>query len=303
MKQRLGYQRDWVWRGWKIRYTYLPAKNVTESSQPPLILIHGFGASIDHWRKNFSALREYYTVYAIDLLGFGASYKAFTNYQIKLWADLIFDFWQTLINFPAVLVGNSLGSLVALTAASHYPQMIQGLVMVNLPDVSQRQEMLPKFIQPVVATIESIFTTPILLKPLFYFLRRPLILRNWAKLAYYDQNAVTDELIEILATPTLDDNAESAFCALVQSVNQADFADSAKKMLSNLDIPLLLIWGQEDKIIPVSLAPKLAAVNPRIELQILNQLGHCPFDESPDIFNNLIISWTQNMRDNKNVVV
>lgn len=298
MKQTLGYQRDWVWRGWQIRYTYLRARNVMESSQPPLILIHGFGASIPHWRKNLTALSDNYTVYALDLLGFGASRKAFTNYQVSFWTELIFDFWQTFVNFPAILVGNSLGSLVALTAASHYPQMTQGLVMVNLPDVTSRREMIPKLLQPVVSSIEGIFTTPILLKPLFFLVRRPSIIRKWVKLAYYDQNAVTDELVDILATPPFDENAEQAFCALVQSVNQPYFANSAKKMLSNLNIAILLIWGDEDKIIPVSLAPQLAKVNSCIELQILERVGHCPFDESPDIFNNLIISWIEKMRDN-----
>ncbi len=297
MREKLGNQRDFIWRGWKIRYTYLRARNVRESPQSPLILIHGFGASLPHWHKNLRALSENHTVYALDLLGFGASSKAFTNYQAKLWAELIFDFWQTLINFPAILVGNSLGSLVALTTANHYPEMTQGLAMINLPDVTSRQELIPQFLQPVVTTIENIFATPILLKPLFFFLRRPNILRKWAKFAYYDQNAVTDELIQILATPPLDEGAERAFCALVQSVNKPNFADSASKMLSNLQIRILLIWGSEDRMIPVSLASSLVKANPRIELQILEQVGHCPHDESPDRFNNLIIDWLKKIND------
>jgi pimeloyl-ACP methyl ester carboxylesterase len=291
MIKTLGHQRDWVWRGWQIRYTYLRSKNIKESSQPPLILIHGFGASIPHWRKNLNALSDNYTVYALDLLGFGASKKAFANYNMELWSDLIFDFWQTFINTPAILVGNSLGSLVALTAVHRYPTMTCGLVMINLPDITSRREMIPKLIQPLITSIENIFTTPILLKPLFYFVRRPNIIRKWVGLAYHNPNAVTDELVAILANPPQDEDAVSAFCALAGATNQTHFADSAQKMLSTLKIPMLLLWGKQDRFIPVSIAPILVRANPRIDLQILEEMGHCPHDEAPELFNQLLLTW------------
>lgn len=81
---------------------------------PPLILLHGFGASIEQWRHNISVLSQQHRVYALDLLGFGASRKAYTQYGVNLWREQIYDFWRTFIGVPAILVGNSLGSLVAL---------------------------------------------------------------------------------------------------------------------------------------------------------------------------------------------
>lgn len=303
MMEQLGFSRDWVWRGWQIRYTYIRARKVTELAQPPLIFLHGFGASIPHWRNNLHVLSEHHTVYAIDLLGFGASKKAFTNYQINLWAELVRDFWQTFIKTKLILVGNSLGSLIALTVAATYSEIPTGLVMINLPDVAIRQEVIPPLLQPVVRTIENIFATPILLKPLFFLVRRPKIIRQWAKFAYYDKNKITDELVDILAAPPHDEGADRAFCALVQAVNQPNFGLSAKTLLTNLNIPILLIWGRQDMMIPVSLASSLAQINPKIELRILEGVGHCPHDECPDVFNNLIISWLNNLRDNSTIVV
>ena len=71
-QDKLGNQRDWVWRGWQIRYTFIRPREYSPK-EVPLILIHGFGASIGHWRKNLEVLGSHHTVYALDLLGFGAS--------------------------------------------------------------------------------------------------------------------------------------------------------------------------------------------------------------------------------------
>ena len=97
-QERIGSQRDWVWRGWQTRYSYLRARGKSDDIQDlPIIFIHGFGASIEHWRNNLPVLAQNHTVYAIDLLGFGASRKANTEYSAALWTEQVHDFWQTFI--------------------------------------------------------------------------------------------------------------------------------------------------------------------------------------------------------------
>ena len=295
---RIALQRDWVWRGWQIRYTYLRSGLSSEATSAPLILLHGFGASVGHWRKNLSALSENHTVYALDLLGFGASRKVSTRYKISLWVDQVYDFWQTFIGEPVVLVGNSIGSLICLVAAASYPEMVKGLVMLSLPDVSLRQEMIPQFLQPLVRTIENLVASPLLLKPLFYLIRRREIIRRWVAIAYADKQAVTEELVELIATPPQDEGAVAAFCALCQAVNQPDFAPAVKQILPQLQVPILLIWGLQDRMIPPSLAPSFAALNPQIQLVELDNAGHCPHDECPERFNDLVSSWLNNLGDN-----
>ena len=215
----IGYQRDWVWRGWQIRYCFKRVWPEYRDVDLPLILLHGFGASIPHWRKNIPVLSEKHTVYALDLLGFGASRKAFTHYEVKLWAEQVYDFWQTFIGQPVVLVGNSIGSLVALYLAANFPEMVKGLVMLALPDVGEGQAMIPKALQPLVKTIENLVVSPLLIKAIFYLVRRPSLIRRALKLAYVDGRAVTDELVEIICTPTRDRGAARTLVALTQSVN------------------------------------------------------------------------------------
>jgi pimeloyl-ACP methyl ester carboxylesterase len=321
-QQRVGNQRDWVWRGWQIRYTYIRSqcssvqrifpqpqdiedkkKNLSDKdfiipsqNQPnttPLILLHGFGASIGHWRHNLEVLGEHHTVYALDMLGFGASEKAPVNYRVELWVEQVYEFWQTFIRQPVILVGNSIGSLIALVAAAVHPDMVQGIVMMSLPDPTLEQEALPTFLHPVVRGIKSIIASPLLLKALFRFLKRPGLVRRWASLAYTSQEAITDELIEILAGPPQDRGSTRAFIALFKASIGVDFSPSVKKILPNLTIPMLLIWGQKDRFVPPILASEFARYNDKLELLYLEDVGHCPHDESPEQVNKAILDWIQ----------
>ena len=290
-QQLLGNQRDWIWRGWHTRYTYVRAEDGNNPELTPLILLHGFGASIGHWRHNLPALSQKHTVYALDLLGFGASKKAATDYTVDLWVQQVYDFWQIFIGKPVVLVGNSIGSLVCFTAAATYPEMVKGIVMISLPDVSMREEMLPRWLMPIVSTIEGAVASPPLLKTLFAFLRRKATIRRWAQIAYVKKEAITDELVDILATPPQDEGAARTFCLLFKAVRRREFAPGAKAVLPTLKIPMLLIWGKSDRMVPFSLAPHFAKLNPQIKLVELDNLGHCPHDECPDKFNHILLSW------------
>ncbi|MEO1340269.1 MAG: alpha/beta fold hydrolase [Cyanobacteria bacterium J06635_13] len=293
--ERIGNQRDWVWRGWQTRYSYLRARKRLDFDLPPVILIHGFGASIEHWRNNIPAIAKDRTVYALDLLGFGASRKADTDYSAALWTEQLHDFWQTFIGVRAILVGNSIGSLVCLNATATYPEMVEGLVMLSLPDVSVREDVLPPLISPVVTSIENLFASPLLIKNLLKFVRRPKIIRKWAGVAYPNQAAVTDELVEILSSPAYDQGSGQTLYRLARSVRKASFAESVRDLLPQITVPMLLVWGLKDKMIPPQQAQEIAALNPLIKLIELEDLGHCPHDEDPAQFNSLLLDWLQSI--------
>jgi pimeloyl-ACP methyl ester carboxylesterase len=289
-QHRVGNQRDWVWRGWQIRYTYIrPNQNHQETT--PLILLHGFGASIGHWRHNLEVLGEHHTVYALDMLGFGASEKAPANYSIELWVEQVYDFWQAFIRKPAILVGNSNGSLISLAAAANHPDMVRGIVMMSLPDPSLEQEAIPPVLRPVVMAIKNIVASPLFLKPVFHFVRRPSVLRRWASLAYTNPEAITDELVEILAGPPQDRGSARAFSALFKAAIGINFSPSVKAVLPTLTIPMLLIWGQKDRFVPPILASRFAQYNEKLQLLYLEDVGHCPHDECPEKINQAILDW------------
>lgn len=289
--REIGNQRDWVWRGWQTRYSFKRVSLEYQHLDIPLILLHGFGASIPHWRKNIPFLSEKHTVYALDLLGFGASRKAYTQYHIKLWAEQVYDFWQTFICQPIILIGNSIGSLIALYLAANYPEMAKGLVMLNCPDASQRQARIPQAMKPLVNTLENLLVSPVLIKTIFYLVRRPSFIRRSLELAYVDQTAVTDQLVEIICNPTKDQGAARTLVALTKSVHKSQFSPSLSQLVNKVEIPILLIWGRGDRLIPPTSISNLLAKNPHLELKLLDKVGHCPHDECPDKFHQIFSHW------------
>ena len=287
---QVGSQRDWVWRGWQTRYTYIRASQLNAKTTP-VLLLHGFGASIGHWRQNMVSLSQNHNVYALDMLGFGASRKAQVNYKIDLWVEQVYDFWRTFIQQPIVLVGNSIGSLVCLAAAAAHPEMVKGVVMIGLPDMSAREEAIPKFMRPAVAAIEGLFASPLLLKNVFYLVRRPGVVRKWAAIAYSNPAAISDELVDILTGPAQDRGAAAAFGAILKAMIGSDFAPSVKTLLPNLEIPLLLIWGNQDRMIPASLSRRFVELNANLQLVNVDNAGHCVHDECPEQVNQILLDW------------
>lgn len=255
------------------------------------MLLHGFGASIGHWRHNLTELGQYHTVYALDMLGFGASEKVVADYNVALWVEQVYDFWRTFIQQPVVLIGNSIGALVCLAAAAAHPDMVQGVVMISLPDPSVRETAIPQFFRPAVRAIEQIFASPLLLRSLFSIVRRPAIVRPWAAIAYANPAAVTEELLEILIGPAQDRGSAQAFCAILKAMISPDFGPSVQSVLPTLEIPLLLIWGRQDRMIPRGLAQQFLGYNPNLQLLELDNAGHCPHDECPEQANQAILDW------------
>ena len=199
---KIGNQRDWMWRGWKIRYSYQPQKSIDNNSQqnPPLLLIHGFGVSLKHWRNNIQFLAQNHPVYSIDLLGFGSSQKAYASYGIDLWTHLVFDFWQEFINQPMILVGNSIGSLISLNTAVNHPAIAKGLVMLSLPDVAGRTNMIPAPLRSLVTTIEGLVANPLLIRLLLNIARQPNVIRKSLQTAYINHLHVDQELVNLIST-------------------------------------------------------------------------------------------------------
>ena len=293
--QKVGNQRDWIWRGWQTRYTYQRCSDVHRPDTAPVLLLHGFGASIGHWQHNLEFLTTHHTVYGLDLVGWGGSRKPDVKYDIDLWVDQVYDFWQAFVGQPMILVGNSIGSLVALVAAARHPEMAASLVMVSLPDLSAEQEMIPKPIQPLVNGIKRIILNPPILRTLFRIVSRPKVARSWAKIAYANPDRVTDDLVDLFLTPAREKEAPAAFVKIMQGMTSSNFSPNIRKLLPELQIPMLLLWGCEDRMIPPGTAAVLVKLNPRLELVNLEAAGHCAHDEVPDLVNEKIRTWLDSL--------
>ena len=281
---------DWDFQGWRSRYGFYRSRNPA-NNKPPILLIHGFGAALDHWRDNIPALAEHHTVYAIDLLGFGGSEKPPTRYSIYLWVEQVFQFWHKFIGVPMVIIGNSVGSLVAAIAASHHPEIATGVITISLPDIDAFKDLVPKFLRPIERFVKAIVAA-ILIKPLFFLIRQPFMIRFILKrIVYCDPRRVDDELIEIIAKPARDRQAAEAFSRLNRSLNRPNYSPSLTQALSQLQVPLLILWGSCDRLIPPSEGNRLVKYAPNATLMYLEGMGHCPHDENPERVNHEILQW------------
>jgi haloalkane dehalogenase len=285
---RIGCQRYWYWRGWRVRYCSQPGP---DRPSPPLLFIHGFGAALEHWRGNLEPLSADHPCYAVDLLGFGGSQKAAAPYGVTLWTAQMAAFVETVIGEPVVVVGNSLGSLVALHLADRHPDLVRGLVMINLPDVASQRQAMPALAQRLEQTLSGAILRPGLVTLLLKFLRRPPLLAKWVSLAYGDKTWVNGELVEILAGPPRDPEAPIAFYHLCRRANRQDFSPPAVQVLARLDLPMALLWGEQDRFVPFALGEKLRQANPHLTWVPLGDRGHCPHDEDPAQFNTWLRSW------------
>ncbi|CAM9422958.1 unnamed protein product, partial [Ectocarpus sp. 6 AP-2014] len=144
----------WRWRGHNINYRVEGAEDA-----PPILLIHGFGASVGHFRKNIPTLvGEGYRVYAIDLLGFGASDKPKdVEFSLELWQEMLTDFISDKSRGATeqwVVMGNSIGGLLTLmlTEGLQEARKVRGSVLFNTAGglVSFRKSELPFYLLPVM---------------------------------------------------------------------------------------------------------------------------------------------------------
>lgn len=281
---------DWEFREWRSHYGVRRSQN-TDANKPPILLIHGFGAAMDQWRDNIPALAAEHTVYAIDLLGFGASEKPPTDYSIYLWVEQVLSFWQKIVGVPMIIIGNSIGALVAAIAASHHPEIAAGVVTISLPDIEAFKALVPKWLQPIERAVKAIVNA-IFVKPLFYLFRQPWMIRFVLKgIVYCDRDRVDDQLVEIIAKPARDRQAAEAFVRLNRSLNQPNYSPSLTQALSQLQVPLLILWGSRDRLIPPSEGKRLVQYAPNASLVYLENAGHCAHDDKPERVNHEILTW------------
>eukprot|EP00737_Agarophyton_chilense_P003818 gb/GEZJ01004583.1/.p1 GENE.gb/GEZJ01004583.1/~~gb/GEZJ01004583.1/.p1 ORF type:complete len:477 (+),score=67.41 gb/GEZJ01004583.1/:331-1761(+) len=132
----LGYTVDgeheakfWKWRGYLVRYID-EGKEHSLRGKPPLLLIHGFGASSQHYKRSIRELKNHYHVYALDLVGFGRSEKPPTQYTQAFWECVIWDFVEKVVQQPVFVAGNSIGVVIshALLEQMHFNLTAEGFV-------------------------------------------------------------------------------------------------------------------------------------------------------------------------------
>jgi pimeloyl-ACP methyl ester carboxylesterase len=283
----------WQWRGHRVYYVQA---GEAQPLRPPLLLVHGFGASTDHWRKNITDLSADFQVFAIDLLGFGRSSKPNLQYSGELWRDQLHDFISEIICRKTILAGNSLGGYACLCVASQCPDSAAGLVLINSAgSFSQPENQIQPSPNPVQKLLGKpakwVFKQRLLQTLLFQYTRQKWVIRRTLEKVYLDKGAVTDQLVEEIYRPAFDEGAIDVFIS-VFSTPQGEKVDV---LLKQLTYPLLLIWGEADPWMRVrESSRKFHEYYPQLTEYFLTA-GHCPHDEIPEQVNSHLREWVTSL--------
>ena len=287
----------WTWKNHKVAWT---AEGEESNAPIAIVLIHGFGASTDHWRFNQKAISSLATCYAIDLIGFGNSSQpdAQLSYEKKKpqnfqycfdnWSSQIIDFCNEIVKKPVVLIGNSIGGVIALNASKKLNERCSQIVLI---DCAQRtmddkqlynQSSFMYFIRPIIKTLVR---QKLLSKTLFKNAANPNFIKKILKVAYPSGNNIDKELINILFEPTQRKGAPEAFRGFINLFDD----HLAPDLLKNINYPVHLICGEKDPWEPLTVAKKWKENFQCIKsLEVISNAGHCPHDEMPEKVNPIL---------------
>ena len=280
----------WQWQGWNCHWRVCGPPD-----GQPILLLHGFGASSGHWRHCAPHLVDLgWRVYGLDLLGFGASDQPSRPLDNRLWGLQVSAFLNQVVGSPAVLVGNSLGALTALTAAVLTPSQIRAVVAAPLPDPAllreppQRQVPWQRRWQRRLLWLVLHVLPLELIVPL---IARTPLLKVGLQGAYLRPVGRDRELLRLIAAPARRPTAAGALRGMSLGMGCRPWRFTAPELLRKLQSPMLLIWGRQDRFIPLAIGEKVASENPRLELAVINECGHCPHDETPEQFLDVMLNW------------
>ncbi|NTW03114.1 MAG: alpha/beta fold hydrolase [Oscillochloris sp.] len=246
------------------------------ASQPrhglPLVFIHGYAAMIEHWKRIIRLVAREHSFYALDLYGFGASARPTGIPTRERWADQVATFIREVVGAPAVVIGHSMGGVVATEVARRYPELTHSLVLVNSSGM-QVSERPPSFIDLLM--LETI-GAPLIGETLANFFTNPLSVewsvRQGLLAAYHRKEQVTPELVETFSAP-LRKHGSASYLAVSRNFRGLIIDAKPDEIVS----PTLLLWGAEDRSIPPSDAEAIKRrVIPQAEIDLIMTIHGCP---------------------------
>jgi pimeloyl-ACP methyl ester carboxylesterase len=268
--------RFWTWRGYRIGYC---AEGLEDQGlakdKPAIVLIHGFGASVGHWRKNMPVLAQ--------------PKPSELPYTFETWGHQVADFVREVVGDRAILVGNSIGAVVSMQAAIYAPELITTTVLINCSLrllQEQNQLSMPWLKRLGVKTVQNILGNRAIAKLFFDQVRQPRSVKQILSQAYVDRSAITDELIEILIKPAQNPYAVDVFMAFVRYSQ----GPRPEDLLAILPCEAIVLWGDRDPWEPIELGRKsFTRFDCVKEFIDIPNAGHCPQDEVPEVINGILL--------------
>ncbi len=253
-----------------------------DASKPPIVLIHGYTASVYVWKTAAPMLADAgFRVLAVDLLGFGYSEKpSWFDYSIQSQARMISRFMDLLGVGRANICGSSYGGAVALNLTLDYPERVEKLVLVDsvCNDEPKDHPILKLAALPGVGEV----ITPFLCDSKSF-----MKIRMYGTLAKANHHLITRDRIESIVRPLA--AADGHHSVLAASRNwHADWLQQDAHLINQ---PTLIIWGEEDTVIPIKHGYKLHEEILNSRFVVLKDCGHVPQEEKSELFTELVTEF------------
>lgn len=252
---------------------------------PAILLIHGIGDNSTTWSTVQAKLAQRFTVIAPDLLGHGKSDKPRADYSVAAYANGMRDLLSVLGVDRVTVVGHSLGGGVAMQFAYQFPQLVDRLILVGAGGVTKDVNIALRVASlPMGSEALAVLRLPLVLPTLQIAGRVAGTMLGTTKMG-----RDLAEMMRILADlpePT----ASAAFARTLRAV--VDWRGQVVTMLDRCylteSVPVQLIWGSHDSVIPVSHARLAHAAMPGSRLEVFDGAGHFPFHDDPDRFVEIV---------------
>ncbi len=258
----------------QVREQLVHLRDVGPRNDPlPIVLVHGTGASLHTWEGWVQSLKGQRRVITFDLPGFGltgpftGSY-ATAGYRGDNYARFVVDLLDHLKLQQVVIGGNSLGGEVAWRTAVLAPQRVNKLILVDASG--------PRFVPDSIPPGFALALVPGVNRLGEYLLPRPMV-RATVESVFGDKTKVTDELVDRYFDITLREGNRRAMGERIRVLQE----DLQPELISKVTQPTLILWGEKDRLIPLSTATVFQQAIMVSQLVVLPGLGHVPQEEDP----------------------
>jgi pimeloyl-ACP methyl ester carboxylesterase len=255
------------------------ASYVEMGEGPPLLFVHGLGGSWQNWLENIPHFSRTHRVVAVDLPGFGASPTPPWETTIPAYGRFVRDFCERVEVDRCSLVGNSMGGFIATEVAISEPDRVDDLTLVSAAGITwARARREPAAMLARVGRAAA----PLALRFQLSQIRRARFRRQAFRGVFHDPNALRRELLWENVVPAM--HAPGTFDAMRNLVGY-DIRDR----LAEIGVPTLIIWGRNDRVVPVPAAFSYKKrIGDNAELIIFDRCGHVPQIERPERFNRVL---------------
>lgn len=250
--------------------------------KPPVLLLHGIGRSLEDWQGLYGRLAPAHRVISVDLPGFGLSERTAGRYTMESIARFVIAFLDVLGEHrPLHVVGNSLGGAIAMTISTLEPERVRSLVLVNSAGFGKEV---------------TIALRIITLRPLGRRLMRDKSRRaayRTERALFHDRRFVTEERLdhaqEVGRNPVYDDVllAVARHLGTFRGVRRR-WRTRLLRSVASQRKPTLVVWGQEDRILPASHLEHARRVFPHARFHLFDKCGHMPQIEREEEFDALV---------------